>query len=248
MGALTGSDRLAAYVDGALEPEEAARVVIGLADGAEDRQHVEALTELNHLLSAAYAAPLAEPVPDRIRRILVPEWRSRGRSRSISLRDWLMPAGMLAAAAGVALLIGVSIGNHTSAPGEPDVGPVGDDLHTALEGSRSGETVPLGDGREITLIATFRDGAGRFCREFEAQAAGSGQFSRGIACRDDPEAWIVAVMVSEPMADQVNALGGYVPAEGTTDAALTGALDVLGAGPSLGPSAERALIESGWAN
>jgi hypothetical protein len=246
MGALTGPERLAAYVDGALEPEDAAGVVMGLADSVEDRRQVDALSELNRLLAAAYAAPLAEPVPERIRRVLAPAARSQGLRLPGSLRGLLLPAGLVAAAAGLALVVGVSIGNWSSGPGQPDVGPVAGDLHTVLEGTSSGDTVALEDGREITMIASFRDGAGRFCREFEAQDDGSAQFSRGIACRDGPAAWIVAVMVSEPLADPAGSSGGYLPAAGTTDAALTGALDALGAGPSLGPSAERALIESGW--
>lgn len=247
MGALSGSERLAAYVDGALEPEDAARVVMHLADSEEDRRQVDALNELNRLLAAAYAAPLAEPVPERIRRVLAPAPRPSGFRLPESLRGWLMPAGMLAAAAGLALVIGVSIGTWTSGPGQREVGPVAGDLHAVLEEAPSGDTVALETGREITMIGTFRDGEGRYCREFEALDGDSAQFSRGIACRDGPEAWIVAVMVSEPLETPADALGGYLPAAGTTDAALTGALDALGAGPSLSPSAERALIGSGWA-
>jgi len=245
MGEIAGSDRLAAYIDGALEPEEAAGVVLRLADNDQDRRQVDRLTELNRLLAAAYAAPLGEPVPERIRRRLATgspslrSWRARLRS------GWMAPAGLAAVAAGLALAIGVSIG--TRGPGQPDVGPVASDLQAVLEGAGSGQTVPMDDGREITLIATFRDGAGRFCREFEAEDTGSAQFSRGIACREGPATWTVAIMVSEPLTDPADTSEGYQPAAGTADAALTGALDAMDAGPSLGIPAEQALIESGWA-
>ncbi len=248
MGEIAGSDRLAAYVDGALEPEEAAGVVIQLADNDQDRRRVD-------------RAHGTEPSAGR--RLCRPTWRTGSRADPPQTDDriarvataaashggrWIAPVGLVAAAAGLALAIGVSIGTRATGPGQPDVGPVAGDLQAVLEDASSGQTVPMDDGREITLIATFRDGCGRFCREFEAKDIGSAQFSRGIACREGLAAWTVAVMVSEPLADPADTSAGYQPAAGATDAALTGALDALDAGPSLGIPVERALIEQGWAD
>lgn len=248
MGAMIDAARLAAYVDGALEPEEAASVVIHLADDPEDRRRVEQLTELNAILVAAYAAPLAEPMPERIRRIVEPSSVVPIRAR----RSVLPMAAIVlsAAAAGIVLVVGLT--GSLDLPrldGAPGVGPVekGSELHAALETSPSGMGVSFPDGDEVTLIATFLDGQRRPCREFELLHQTDSAFSRGIACRGPDGGWAIAVVVSEPSVTEAGAEAGYVPAAGAVDAALTGALDVLGAGISLTPEAERALIDGGWA-
>lgn len=66
MDAVMDRQTLAAFVDGALSPEDSAGVVMHLADHPEDAAHVDALMELNALLGEAYAAPLREPAPERI--------------------------------------------------------------------------------------------------------------------------------------------------------------------------------------
>jgi hypothetical protein len=128
------------------------------------------------------------------------------------------------------------------------VGPVavGSELHVALEESGSGSVVRFPDGDEVTLIATFRNGRGRPCREFELLHDSATEVSRGIACRGGEAGWAVAMIVSEPIGGEVSSDPGYMPAGGAIDAALSGALDVLGAGPSLAPATESALIASGW--
>jgi anti-sigma factor RsiW len=239
--------RLAAYVDGALEPEDAAAVVIHLADNAADRRRVAQLTELNGLLAAAYAGPLSEPMPDRIRQAVAPSnvvpLRPRARVLPVALAGVL-----LAAAASVAVVVGISGNQGFVDIGAPGVGPVavGSELHVALEESGSGSVVRFPDGDEVTLIATFRNGRGRPCREFELLHDSATEVSRGIACRGGEAGWAVAMIVSEPIGGEVSSDPGYMPAGGAIDAALSGALDVLGAGPSLAPATESALIASGW--
>lgn len=251
MGAVIEAATLAAYVDGALEPEEAARVVMHLADSPQDRAKVARLTALNARLVAAFSAPLAEPVPERIRRAVDPSFAAPASALPFRSRTGSAPVAIalaaLATAAGVMLVFGVSTVWRTGAPGAPGVGPVavGSELHLALDTSPSGSMLEFPDGDEITLIATFLDGRGRPCREFERLQETATEFSRGIACRG-ATGWAVAVVVSEPLVGEPNPDAGYLPAAGAVDAALTGALDVLGAGPSLGPDDEQALIGSGW--
>jgi len=64
-------DRLAAFVDGELSPEEAAAVVIYLADHPQDQAYVDHLTAANVALSQAFAAEVDEPVPDRLRHLIM---------------------------------------------------------------------------------------------------------------------------------------------------------------------------------
>lgn len=57
---------LSAFADGQLEPEEAARVVMHLADCPEDQRVVDGIMSMNHMLSRACAGPLDEAVPPAI--------------------------------------------------------------------------------------------------------------------------------------------------------------------------------------
>ncbi len=247
MGAVMQRSRLAAYLDGALEPEEAASVVMHLADDPADRRYVEMLDGMNAMLAAAYARPLAEPMPDRIRRVVAPSTvvalRPRGWTRQ-------MAGGVLAAAAGILLAVGLSSsGGGPAARGIPGVGPVatGSELHAALETMPSGTGVNFSGGDEVTLIASFLDGRDRPCREFELRDNANTGLSRGIACRATEGGWSIAVVVSEASGEGAAVPTAYVPASGAADAALSGALDALGAGMSLTPDVERALVASGWA-
>ena len=66
-------DRLAAFADGELSPEEAAAVVMHLADHPEDQAWVDEVMAANVALARAFSAPMAEPVPDRFRALILPE-------------------------------------------------------------------------------------------------------------------------------------------------------------------------------
>ncbi len=245
MGTMMDAARLAAYVDGALEPEDAAQVVMHLADSPDDRRHVERLGDLNALLAAAYSGPMSEAVPRRIREIIDPP---KVIPFPLARRRWPLAGAALAAAASVVLVVWIAGGDPDPLAGAPGVGqvPAGSELHAALEANPSGMVVNFPDGDEITLIATFRDGGDRPCREFELIHGGAAEFSRGIACRADAGTWSIAVVVSEPLGGEPDTGGAYMPASGATGGALSGALDALGAGPSLAPAAEAALIASGW--
>jgi len=60
-------DKLNAYVDGALDDAEVARVSRYLAKHPDARAYVERLRNLNVSLTTAYAGPLDQPVPAAIR-------------------------------------------------------------------------------------------------------------------------------------------------------------------------------------
>ena len=67
--------RLDAFVDGALSPEEAARVVLHLADCPGDQAYVDAVMETNALLAAAFSEPLHQALPERLRATIFPDRR-----------------------------------------------------------------------------------------------------------------------------------------------------------------------------
>lgn len=105
-------NRLAAFADGGLSPEEAAAVVMHLADHPEDQAFVDDLMASNALLVRAFSGPSQEPVPERFRAIILPE---EGRDRTadvIPFRRRLhrsLPALAGFGAAAAAVLAGVAV-------------------------------------------------------------------------------------------------------------------------------------------
>ena len=255
--------KLDAFVDGALSPEEAARVVMHLADTPAAQAHVDATMELNALLSAAFEAPMKERVPSRILEVFerFEERRAGARGKVIALRRAVRRSTPYlggAIAAGVIFSLGLSIWPEPKPDALQLAGPVaaGTTLYEALETRRSGLAIPGERGTEIAVIATFLDDDERPCREFEVVHRGDGMATHGVACRETTRDWIVAFAASRPFAvpgSESEAVGGgtsetegYLPAAGVTDAAVSGALDALGAGISLDPAREEALIAEGW--
>jgi len=250
-------DRLAAFVDGALSPEEAATVVLHLADCPRDRAHVDALMEIGVLLAAAYAEPLHAAVPERLRATIFPEAapkvavvpplaasRSSGAARGGSRRWPARRSGWALAALAASALIAVGLVQSRGPAPETHAGPVvaGSALHAALERAPSGTA---GDG--LTLIGTFRDGTGRPCREFEAADRAGGVVTRGIACRSGAGGWTTIAAFSGTDPAEPSPAEGFIPAGGAGAGNLDAVLDRIGAGMTLAPDAEAVLLRDGWA-
>ncbi|MBP7001583.1 zf-HC2 domain-containing protein [Amaricoccus sp.] len=255
MDTVMEQETLAAFVDGALSPEESARVVLHLADCADDAAYVDALMELNALLGAAFAAPVNQAIPERIRAAIFPAPASVGRARASGRSGWRMArpggrriAAWAAVAAAAALVVGVGIDLRTGGDTVQIAGAPGADgaLRAALEAAPSGEAPSEGEER-ITLIATYRDAAGRPCREYEILHDAERALTRGLACRNSGEDWETEVAVASRLPSPAAGGGeGFVPAQGAASDTLDAALDRLGIGMSLTPDEERALIGSDW--
>jgi hypothetical protein len=258
MDTVMARETLEAFVDGALSPEEAARVVLHLADCPADATFVDALMETNQLVAAAYAEPLHQAVPERIRAAIYPEaaaappaapradgrtgWR---RARPASRR---MVWGAVAASAALAVLVAVGPARNSGPVQIAGATAADAALRTALETRPSGQ-VPGGPASaRITLIASFLDRDGRPCREYEILDAEAGALTQGIACRTMDVGWATEVAVASRLAAAADRGDAFVPAEGAGagSGALDGALDRLGAGMLLSPEEERSLIEAGW--
>jgi hypothetical protein len=174
----------------------------------------------------------APPVPDKlaatIRAMAEADAAKRqapaGSAQVIDLasRRRTVPFWQLPIAASVALAVGV-FGGWLAKPdsggtGGLAVATIGEPaLVEALAVVKSGETRQIGDGVGFTAIASFRDGAGQLCREFEQDRAG-GDTVVAVACRAD-EAWAVRFAVASAVGDDT----GYSPASSldTLDAWLS---------------------------
>ncbi|MEM9812105.1 MAG: hypothetical protein AAF913_05495 [Pseudomonadota bacterium] len=238
-------EEIAAYVDGSIDdPALAARLGKAIETDPALSRRVEAIKSANALLRRAFDDPMAEPIPTAIEAALMAE---PGRVAVLPRRraPFWAPAAM---AASLALCLGLGGGwylatEHPAPTGQIVLGASGtsDALAQALETLPTGTASPAG----IRPILTFRDGAGRACREFETVAqSGAGEVI-GIACRLPDGLWSVqvAAAVTEPTG-QPN--GGFTPASAMAGDVLSAVLDALEAGPALRPSEEMALIQTGW--
>ncbi|MEM6488808.1 MAG: hypothetical protein AAF677_11175 [Pseudomonadota bacterium] len=175
----------------------------------------------------------------------------------------------MALAACLALTVGLGTGAMLSGPGLgpavlpgvlPGLGGMADDgtrlvlgphgtidpLGAALERLPSGE---VGEG--IRPVFTFRDEAGRPCREFETAEAETAASGTGIACRDAGGDWQVLILVATSAdgteGGDVADDDGFRAASGAAADALGATLDAIGAGPVLPAEEEALLIDRGWA-
>lgn len=235
-------ERLAAFVDGELSPEEAAAVVLHLADHPGDQAYVDDLFAANAALADAFGAPMAEPVPETILATV------NGPGAGAAVLPFRRRA-MGIVGAGMALAAAVTAAAVLLRPADGPalaLGPVtgGSALAEALDMLPSGAVADLPDGREMMVLASFAVEGGH-CREVEVMDRAAAQIELGLACRQDgPAGWQVEVVMQEALADATP--DGFVAAEGAMGAGLAAFLDQRGAGLALTPSEEAAAIAAGW--
>jgi hypothetical protein len=251
MSATVGEQQIAAYVDGALDKTDAARVRQALAEDAGARAYAAEVERANRLLQKAFDAPMHDPVSAELRDAIL---KSGHRGIAGTVVDFAKARGSrpslvpMAVAAGIALVVGIAAG--TLFPGDdgtdetrlarPGAVPPESPLHAALESLPSGELSSQG----VQPVLTFRDAGRRYCREFDIIGQVPEGVESGIACRNSSGRWDVEVIVSGPPSELGPA--GYRPASGPGGDVLDVVLDALGAQPALSASEESQLLKNGW--
>ena len=265
-------EMLMAYADDELDPQERERIEQLLANDPEARERLAVFSETSRIARQSFDPILTEPVPDRLLRQIRGETdRSAAARQSLTLAErlremmssFLQPSYAFAAVA--VLAVGTVLG-LTVAPSlvsRDSQGPLlADDsrdpeLHLALESASSGELVQLADAevggeRQIIPLVTFRDRAGRFCREFEEVAQLDGQTTAtfGVACRGADGTWSNEILLTNnlanPDSDVAASNEAYEMASGEADLSIEAIVDALRDGPPLTPDQEAAAISSGW--
>lgn len=254
-------EQIAAYVDGSLDPAEAATVAAALAQDESLRAYAEEVRQASRLLREAFEEPMREPVSADLRATILgpsglgptgsPDREAAGPGRVVDLaqvREARRPWVGMALAASIALVIGVSA-TSVMIPGGPQpadqiamvgTAPVEGPLHQALEALPSGRISDEG----IQPMLTFYDGADRICREFEVIPEDAVELAFGIACRTGDQRWDVEIVVTAPKGEV--GPDGFVPASGPGADALEAMLDSLGAKPAIAPAEEAELLDRGW--
>lgn len=239
-------EMLMAYADGQLSPAEAAEVEKAMADDEAIAARVAVFADSRKEMQRAFgtAAPVPDALADQIRAMARADAMERGSraevAKIVTLADRrrTVPFWQLPLAASVALGLGF-LGGWLGAPEDGaasgfQIADLDDPaLVSALGRMRSGERLAVGDG-ELAVIASFRDGDGVLCREFEHDAAG-GRTVVAVACHEG-DAWEIGFAVTAAAADA----GGYAPASSLE--ALDAWLNATEAGAPLSDDEEAAAL------
>lgn len=220
----TPEERLAAWLDGALSPEEALAFEAELAADPALAERAASWRGNDAAIVRAFA-PLAEaPIdPAMLARLgLAP---AAANDNPPWWRRHAAPLGGALAASLAAILLLVPRGETPQ-----------DALSLALDTTPSASAIRLADGRRFEPMLTLRAADGRWCREYRVET------SRALACREGGR-WKVEAEARSGGSPQQ---GEIVLAGGASDAALDAAYTRLGAGDPLGREAEAALIQSKW--
>ena len=218
-----------AWLDGELDPQEAARVAAKVAADPELQRKAEAHRSMQARLRGAFEPLLAAPS-------VAPNVVDLGaaRERRAARRTWPVAAQWAAIAATlvVGIVTGTMVAGDGNSPGRDGSGymiasgPLDRALDTRLA------SAPAADGPRIGL--TFRDKAGSICRSFTDGPV------QGLACRDSDD-WVLTAMVQSERSGS----GEYRMAAGV-DPAVAATIETRMADEPFDAAAERAAKDRGW--
>lgn len=238
-----------AYVDGELDPADAARVEAAIAGDPDLAAAVARHRALRRRLGAAYAPVLDEPVPERLlaaaRREAVTtskvtEIRAAAAARAtVPRRRWSWPEwGAMAAS----LLLGALFSQTLVQREQPALVSAADGVlraRGALADELNGQlaAAPVESGL-VAVGLSFRASSGEYCRTFVLRQQ---QALAGLACRSGDQ-WQVPVLTQT----RLPASGDLRLASTALPAAVLGEVDARIDGEPLDADAERAARDAGW--
>jgi len=224
-------DTIAAYVDGELDDLAARRIEREAEGDAALTAEIGRHRALRAQLSAHFTPVVDEPVPDRLRALLIGDNIDTSLSdRRKAKRTRFAPAhwGVIAAS----LVLGLTLGLRPWAPA-PDVisangilvasGGLTDALDTQLASNQP-------TNADIRIALSFRDKKGRICRSF------AGRDLSGIGCREDGRWALERTAAGQNAGEYRQAASGD----------LAAAAAAMMAGDPFDAAAERAARDAGW--
>ena len=228
-----------AWLDGELDPQEAARVQAEVASDPQLSARAAEHRAMHARVQAAFGKVLDAPVPETLLAAVrtpisadvvdLAQVRERRKPRSwSSVAQW----GAMAATLAVGILVGTAI------PRQQNAAPVevqGGKIYAASALSRALDTqlasAPAG---EVRVGMTFRDQDGAVCRSF------TGRSSTGLACRDKSR-WQVRGLFASPEGQSSD----YRMAAGM-DPNLAALVDSTISGEAFDAAQEKAARDTGW--
>jgi hypothetical protein len=230
---MTDDEKFFAWLDGELEPAEAAEMEAKVVANPQLARLAEQHRALSGKLKGAFDPIANSPVPEGLAAAIQPsadviDFVAAQRARTMpSLHQWAAMAATLA----VGVLVGTMVPQRGSAPVEIQGGKLyaASALGQALDAQLA--SAPSGD---VRVGLTFRDRTGEICRSFTG-AAGS-----GLACRKGGR-WQLRGVFAAPESQE----GDYRMAAGM-DPNLAALVDSTIAGEPFDAAAEKAARARGW--
>ncbi|MBO9575323.1 MAG: hypothetical protein J7494_06285 [Sphingobium sp.] len=232
---------LAAYADGELGPEDAAKVEAAMAADPALAEQVAAHRKLRDTLSAHFAPIAQMPVPERLTDMLghkdnvvslaaVRQEREAEKQRRVQPTRWAM-GGAIAAS----LVMGVMIGG--SFPSSDPIRSSGDRLVAAgaLDRALTTQLASVQQNKDVHIFLSFQTNDGHYCRGFE-----SGK-TAGIACRESNH-WAIVRSQSDIAAPSS---ADYRQA-GSGAAQIMAAAQDMATGGALDEAAEKRARDADW--
>lgn len=232
-------EKFFAWLDGELDPDEAARVAAEVAADPALSARAEAHRELARRLRSSFDTILDAPVPGALAEAAHPEAevidlaavRAARQPHVTARRDWTR-WGALAATLCAGVIGGMMIDGGGSGP----VVERGDRMIASgkLERALDTQLASAGTADATRILLTFEDGRGNICRSF------SGETASGVACRDDDQ-WQVRGLFSGAQGKQ----GDYRQAS-SSDPRLMALVDDMIAGEPFDAAREKTTLDKGW--
>ena len=228
---MISDERFFAWLDGELDPAEAAAIDELVAADPELQRRAEAHRSLGAKLGAAFGPVASAPVPERLRNAAAPreaeviDFSARRARPAWGAIQWAAMAATLV----IGFVGGTSI-NNPSGPIAREAGQLvaSGDLEQALYTRLA--SAPADEGARIGL--TFRDSAGNLCRSFTDEG------TAGLACHQDGD-WRVRGLFQAGEGQQSDFRMAAGP-----DPRLASLIDSAMAGEPLGVEDERKALDA----
>lgn len=236
-------EMLAAYADGELGPEDAARVEEAMAADPALADEVAAHRALGGTLRGHFAPILDMPVPDRLTALLdtppnvvdLAAARKAKEEKEKEPKRFTLPRWAMGGAIAASLALGLVIGGQlpSDSPFTVDHGQLVADgtldkaLNTQLASAQGGDA-------PVHILISFRTQDGRYCRGFDSGG------TAGIACRTGDSWHIIKTEAGE------TASTAHYRQAGSASASIMAAAQEMAAGDALDAEAERAARDAGW--
>jgi len=247
-------EKLMAYVDGALPPDERSEIRALLLEDPSLQVRVDALREGAELVRSALDGVLSEPLPeDLLTRIEMAGPSGEKASRRVlgpPPARWVIPVRLveIAAAACFLLVAGGYIG-HWIGSGDGQRTALDPRIAAVLTSTTSGTVAPLetdGTSEDVMPLLTFADRDGRYCRQYlhRVSGTGGGQAFDGVACRDGSGTW--TPMITVRLESAVVNGESYRAASGSEQTLVDSFIETRIDGAPITGTGEADLIRSRW--
>jgi len=255
----TNSDEMImAYVDGELNPSQAAAVEQALADDPVLRERAALFAETTSMLQGVYDAPLHEKTPEFLLKTLQPpsmesRWRSGIKLFMQAIQIPVMhPVPTFALLAVVTIGTGLMYSNNFLNPPAPSNYPslvYDSSFSSGLENTSSGQSfIDKHSLAEIIPVLSFQNQQNYYCRQFDIvdKTQDDHFMGSGIACRNNDAHWETVAYYQADSAPptQSDDSGSYelAGASGQIDAFI----DERRLGELLTTRQEHELMQHGW--